>query len=106
MDGMRGWMAMALVALLTATAAARPEEQTTESIAARVGRLADVPDAEASAGDAIRHARLALRQARELESAGRGRQASRARQIAWAALSLATRQIALGRATAALREAE
>src|SRR5688572_19332985 len=98
--------AVAATLLVVGPAHAQPPEPTVEDIAARVDRLADMPDAEASAGDAIRHARLALRQARELESAGRGRQASRARQIAWAALSLATRQIALGRATAALREAE
>src|SRR5688500_10287315 len=98
--------AVAATLLVVGPAHAQPPEPTVEDIAARVDRLAAMPDAEAAAGDAIRHARLALEQAEELVAAGRTREASRARQIAWAALSLGTRQIALARARASLREAE
>jgi hypothetical protein len=60
---------------------------------------------EELAGRALEHARNALSRAERLHEAGQLPAAERARQIAWAALSLASRQIARAREREALARA-
>ena len=74
-------------------------------VAERLRSLSGEPRAEELAGDALAHARRALARSRELGRGGRLDAAERARQIAWAALTLASRQIARSRAREALARA-
>lgn len=76
---------------------------THRDIRERVDALEARAGARDQAGEAIDHARIALRRARELEARGNTRGANRARQIAWAAVSLASRQMALARERQLLR---
>lgn len=80
-----------------------PRQPTDAQIRERIQSLSAAPNSAELAGDALDHARLALRRAGELEARRSAGRAERARQIAWAALALASKQIALGGEQAALR---
>lgn len=82
-----------------------PEQPTAEDIARRLDGLEERHEARRYAGPAIDHGRLALRRAEELTRRGDLAGAERARQIAWAAYSLAARQLALAQERQALRAA-
>jgi hypothetical protein len=71
-------------------------------ISERLRMLLGEARAEALAGRALRHARQALVRSEELRNGGRLDAAERAQQIAWAALTLASRQIARAREREAL----
>ena len=80
-------------------------EPTAEEIARRLDELEARHEARRYAGAAIDHGRLALRRAEELSERGDRAGAERATQIAWAAFSLASRQLALAQERQALRAA-
>lgn len=80
-------------------------EPGADEIADRLDELESRHEARRYAGAAIDHARLALRRGEELAGRGDRAGAERARQIAWAAFSLASRQLALAQERQALRAA-
>lgn len=82
-----------------------PSAPTLEAIEARLSAIEEQPDAEVAAR-AIEHGRLAIARARVRTSAQEAPSAERARQIAWAALALAGRQVERAREAAALAAAE
>ena len=82
-----------------------PPEPSHQDIRGRIDALEESEGGREHASAALDHARLALRRARELEARGDSAGAERARRIAWAALSLASRQVALARERQALRAA-
>lgn len=79
---------------------------TFEDIERRIVELAATADANEHAGDVVEQARLALDRARTLSQQHKAADSERAKQIAWAAVALASRRVALGRERAALRAAE
>jgi hypothetical protein len=116
----RALLACSLTCVLTATAAAdgnlgglfgpAPRAQPAgpvpelDAIAAELDALAKHPDAAVAAGP-IEHGRIALAAARELQTKDPAA-AERAKQIAWAALSLAGRRIAIAESTRAAAAAD
>lgn len=83
----------------------RAGRPTVQMVSRRLEQLLEVPRAEQIASDAIRHARRALGRQRQLSGAGRLDAAERALNIAWAALTLASRKIARTLEEEALAEA-
>jgi len=128
---MRGWLGLGMIVVslglleitqipYVSVAAAQPDyapdavrgsgrdqtgRPTEVLVVQRLRSLSGLPRAEELAGDSLSHARRALRRARDLVRGGRQDAAERARQIAWAALSLASRQIARAQETEVLARA-
>lgn len=128
---MRGWLGLGMIVVSlglleiaqipqVSVAAAQPDyapdavrgggrdrtgRPTEALVVERLRSLSGLPRAEELAGDSLAHARRALRRSRDLVHGGRQDAAERARQIAWAALSLASRQIARAQESEALARA-